>query len=426
MEKNKKRNIYLVLFVVVILLIIGGIIFTLSFTADNLTSNTSGQKLNTSVVNKLVYYTREVSSLQESGEQQYQMAVYTINVDGFDQKKIYNSNDAINAEVFGNDYIVLTNDPFDLKKATVINKSGEAVTTIDLPDQSWDFVLAGDGKNYAYSTLKQEAMNEKVLIELNVVQSGQSTKQYIGRDFFVQADDNFSQVTPLGFSPDGMILYVEVWPSKRGGDIVDPHGIFGLSLQTGIIEEIILSGSRDLDYVFSENNFYVSALNLWPESNQAIILGGYGFNKGIYNVDLGTKNKELLVDVDDIDGEASLPLQQSPISPDEQYLVLDRGVSVHQSIDIYDYGFHLFNLEKKELVRDFYTSGNFAGWVDNTHIAFYDFRHQSWDDKYYTLKIVDITTKNVTEIYTQRTDHPEGADLSQIGDKYYEFLGVIK
>jgi len=146
----------------------------------------------------------------------------------------------------------------------------------------------------------------------------------------------------------------------------------------------------------------------------------------IYIIDLETKQKELLVDVSALDNEASLPMLKNSISPNEKYLILDRGVSIAGGIDTYNYGFHLLDLDSKELKRDFYIRGDFVGWIDNRHVSYKEYRNQTWDDQYYSLKVMDIETKEVSKVYTQTTDHIEGGGISGVGDIYYDFIGVLQ
>ena len=424
MEIKGQKRIYLLFIVLVILLIIGSAVL-IFFATSNSRNNNTDHKADSFINYKLAFYTREVKSIQESGPADYETAIYTVNSNGNDLKKIYTELGNKVIKILSNDQLAIYDDWINFDSVKIIDKNGRLLRQVPLLDNSNYFIISPEGEYYAYSVWQTTEVLDRSIMTLTVVGQG-TTKEYKAKQFIEAANSNFSQIIPLGFSSDSSILYVEVWPTARGGDIIDPYGIFSLDLLTDKKEEIIFSGAKDLSFNFSDENFYVISFKLWPKSNRAIMSGGYGLSRDIYEIDLISHNKNLLVDVESINGEASLPTRNNPISPNEQYLVLDRGVAISQGIDTHDYGFHLYNLKTKELFRDFYTTGNFAGWVDNTHIAFYDYRHQSWDDQYYTLKILDINTKDIINIYTQITDHLEGAGLSQVGDKYYEFIGVIK
>jgi len=376
---------------------------------------------------KVIFSTREVKSINEAGPEEYETNVFIINFDGTNQKNIYTTENEASVTLLSNSKILVVSPRFGKSSAKIIDQDGQEIDEIISLWGDNSLVASKDNKYYAYSNLEAKENFESSKINLILLNNLTNEKvEYNAKQFFENSDDNFSQVVPIAFSSDSERLYVNVWPSARGGDIVDPHGYYRLTLASGDIEEVAFSGSKELDYTLSEEYPAISWFNIYPESKKAIILIGNELPSDIYIIDLETKQKELLVDVSALDNEASLPMLKNSISPNEKYLILDRGVSIAGGIDTYNYGFHLLDLDSKELKRDFYIRGDFVGWIDNRHVSYKEYRNQTWDDQYYSLKVMDIETKEVSKVYTQTTDHIEGGGISGVGDIYYDFIGVLQ
>lgn len=393
------------------IIIVGGIYL---LRGGKLNINTGNKNIDSSRP-KIVYQVREVKTIKENGPEEYQTSIYTANIDGTGQEKIYITSDNTNANILEDNTIAIFNSLNNFSQVTVIDKEGTIKRTISLPSDSSNFLISSNDKYFVYSTLEITGENEKSVIRTTLVNDDGSKRIYFAQDFIDKADKNFSQVIPVGFSSDSAKLYLEVWPRARGGDIVDPHGYYVLDLLSGKSEEIAFSGSKELDYKFSEENPSISAFILYPKSNKATMFIGNPSPSKIYSIDLESKNKTLVFDTSIVDG-SSLPDIYNIISPDEQHIVLSRDANK----------FSLLNLESGKLEQDFLETGDFAGWIDDTHVVYENYRRNSWDDQYYVLKVMDIKNRNSNIIYTQKTDHVEGAGLSKPGDSYYNFLGIIK
>ncbi|GEM_PF-2941647 len=415
-----------ILLIISILLIIGiGFLvwYRLGFKKNTvLTDDNNGSDIVSSVAGNIFYEVREVTAVGSSGPSQYLSTIYSSDRFGGHQKQIFSSPTNMSVKLLANNSVAVFDREADSKEVKIIDKTGHVIRTIPLDHDQNTLVASPDSLKYAYTSTQialdsegGQTMNVGYLVitSLNGMQV-----ELKPTDFFPSSDNNFSRIEPLGFSSDSQEVYVAVWPVATGGDIADPHGYYKYNLTDGTITELVFSGSKKLNYTLSESEPAIISFTLFPKTPKALVISQTEKSpKKISIIDLESLTQQKLFTIGLGGDYPELVLAPQSISDDERYIAFNKEDNS---------GFFLYDLQMARMSPVVSNTGNHIGWFDSTHSINQVLRQHSWDDKQFTLKIVNIDNLESNTIYTQETDHVEGAGLSKVGDKYYEFIGVIK
>jgi hypothetical protein len=416
--KNYSKTVPgITLAIIIVLVVIAGLMWFFSTETDN-----NKSKNGTIASQRVIFSVREVTAVSAQGPSQYRTTVYMSTIDGAKKEQIYQT--PINAaiQLLSNGSYGVRDIGLDSSVITQINAAGQVEKTYSFREPVHEFVLSPDGTIYAYGSYDIRTTNDggplSSIETMTVVKPDGSKKDFIATDFIPNAKKDFQQVVPLAFSEDNTTLFVSVWPTARGGDISDPNGYYAVAIKDWKIKEISFSGSRKLDFKLDDAEPAILTYIPFLKTPRALIATSIEVAKitTISLLDQTTGERKILFTTDGVGQYPDLSVLPTSLSPDEHYLVLSQGFNA---------GFSLYDLVGNKMMTNFSTDGEPVGWLGNDEVVYRVWRHQAWDDQQYTLKIFNLTTKRSTEVYTQTTDRVEGAGLSEIGDRYYDYVGPV-
>lgn len=243
---------------------------------------------------------------------------------------------------------------------------------------------------------------------------------------FVYENREMKYVRPLAF--DGSTFYFIASP-HTSFDIGSPMIIYKMDIQTRQNTVLTETGTpvQDIEAEFNAETYEKMVREVFlynqilPVHNILLLEKGIATPREVYSLSLQNGVLERILDLETIGGNAWLATSLDafgPISPDGRKLILHRAS--------YNEGFAILDLPSNKLDKDFFPRGDFVAWVSHNTVLYENYRNERWDDKYNSLYLLNTDTKEEQIIYTQTTNHVEGANLTSIGDMYYSFLGVIR
>ncbi|MFA6553299.1 MAG: hypothetical protein WCT27_02640 [Patescibacteria group bacterium] len=416
-NNSSKITAVIVLVVTVIIIVVGGFVFKNSISSSNKNTNTS------TAPQKIVYAVRKVTAATENGATAYTTTVFKSAIDGSNKQQIYQTPMNATIQALANGSFAVFDASLDVNNIKQISSSGTVEKTYSFPETVREFVMSPSGTIYAYGSFDIKTTTDggplSSIETLAVVMGDGTQKTFSAADFVPNARKDFNQVVPLSFSNDNSTLYVEVWPTARGGDYSDPHGYYAITIGTWNIDPLAFSGSKNLDFTLSESSPAIFNFDILPTSKQAIISKARDIAIPM-GFDLLNFQSHVSVPLFSIGTDGLYPnlsYLSNRISPNEQEIILTN--SSNKTILIY-------NLQSKKLGNEIKIDGDPQTWLSNNEIVYQVWHKKSWDDQQYSLKVFNLTTKQSTDVYTQTTDHVEGAGMSKIGDAYYQYVGPIE
>ena len=367
---------------------------------------------------KIIFQTREITTMVNDNEFNYVTNIYAFNVDGKSKKIIYSIPENASVKQSPNQMFTVFNGSDSYNKVKVVDTQGRVNKIFNLPEHSQNFVLSSDGESYAYEVMEISGDNTSSIGKLVVVLKDGSNKEFKAEYFVSKMNPNFSQVLPLNFSKDGSKLIVNVFPTAQGGDITDPHGYFILELTNWQASEITFSGSKELDFKLTESEPSIHQFTLFPFTDKAVISTTINPEESllVQILDLTDFQTKAMFTLGNQGEYKNFSLIENSISQNENTLLLSKG---------YNLGLAVYNISESKIDKNMNFSGTPIGWLDDDHVIYKELRNKTWDDQQYSLKVIKLNTNEKSEIFTQLTDHVEGAGISQVGDVFYQFVGVV-